>query len=125
MTAARSLQFGKHKGYGLAMLTCLLGGLAGTFDVESGRMNGIFMQVIDVNAFTPVAEYQEAVRAFLDGIKSTPPAQGFDEVLVPGDFENRSQCSAVKRRDRDTRYNLQSTSRMRGETRHPHRPRHR
>ena len=90
------LAFGKHKGYGLAMLTCLLGGLAGTFDVESGRMNGIFMQVIDVNAFTPVAEYQEGVRAFLDGIKSTPPAQGFDEVLVPGDFENRSRAARLK-----------------------------
>ena len=44
------------------------------------------LQAIDVNAFTPVAEYQKGVRAFLDGIKSTPPAPGFDEVLVPGDF---------------------------------------
>ena len=71
------LAFGKHKGYALAMLTCLLGGLAGTYDVESGRMNGIFMQVIDVNAFTPVEEYQKGVRAFLDGIKSTPPGTRF------------------------------------------------
>ena len=81
------LAFGKHKGYALAMFTCLLGGLAGTFDAESGKMGGIFMQAIDVNAFTPVEEYQKGVRAFLDGIKSTPPAQGFDEVLAPGDFE--------------------------------------
>ena len=83
------LAFGKHKGYALAMLTCLLGGLAGTYDVEQGTMNGIFMQAIDVNAFTPVDEYQKGVRAFLDGIKSTPPAPGFDEVLVPGDFEHQ------------------------------------
>ena len=83
------LSFGKHKGYALAMFTCLLGGLAGTFDVETGHMGGTFMQAIDVNAFTPVTTYQEAVRAFLDGIKSTPPAQGFEEVLVPGDFEHR------------------------------------
>ncbi len=83
------LAFGKHKGYALAMFTCLLGGLGGTFDVEHGTMNGIFMQVVDVNAFTPVNEYQKGVRAFLDSIKSTPPAPGFDEVLVPGDFEYR------------------------------------
>ena len=83
------LAFGKHKGYALAMFTCLLGGLAGTFDSDSGRMGGTFMQAIDVNAFTPVEEYQKGVRAFLDGIKSTPPAPGFDEVLVPGDFEHR------------------------------------
>jgi LDH2 family malate/lactate/ureidoglycolate dehydrogenase len=31
------------------------------------------------------------VRGFLDGIKSTRPASGFDEVLVPGDFEYRSR----------------------------------
>ena len=31
------LAFGKHKGYALAMFTCLLGGLAGTFDIETGR----------------------------------------------------------------------------------------
>lgn len=90
------LAFGKHKGYALAMFTCLLGGLAGTYDVESGRMSGTFMQAIDVNAFTSVDEYQQGVRAFLDGIKSTPPAQGFDEVLVPGDFESRSREQRLK-----------------------------
>ena len=52
------------------------------------------MQVIDVNAFLPLAEYQNGVRAFLDSIKSVPPAPGFDEVLVPGDFEvnTRTRC---------------------------------
>ena len=83
------LAFGKHKGYALAMFTCLLGGLAGTFDVESGRMGGIFMQAIAVNAFTPGEAYQKGVRSFLDGIKATPPAPGFEEVLAPGDFEHR------------------------------------
>lgn len=90
------LAFGKHKGYALAMFTCLLGGLAGTFDAETGRMGGIFMQTIDVNAFTPVADYQKGVRAFLDVIKATPPASGFDEVLAPGDFESRYRAERLK-----------------------------
>ncbi len=90
------LAFGKHKGYALAMFTCLLGGLAGTFDAETGQMGGIFMQTIDVNAFTPVADYQKGVRAFLDVIKDTPPASGFDEVLVPGDFESRYRAERLK-----------------------------
>jgi LDH2 family malate/lactate/ureidoglycolate dehydrogenase len=59
-------------------------------------MSGTFMQAIDVNAFTPVEAYQKGVRAFLDGIKSTPPAEGFDEVLVPGDFEARSREKRLK-----------------------------
>ena len=55
-------------------------------------MGGLHMQVIDVNAFTPLAEYQKGVRALLDTIKATPPASGFDEVLVPGDFEANTRA---------------------------------
>ena len=89
------LPFGGHKGYALSILTCLLGGLSGNFDVEGGTMRGVFMQVINVDAFTPLETYQRGVRAFLDGIKSTPPAPGFDEVLVPGDFEHRSRVQRL------------------------------
>ncbi len=85
------LPFGNHKGYALSMLTCLLGGLSGRFDVEHGAMEGAYLQVIDVAALTPVEAYQQGVRAFLDGIRRTPPAPGFDAVLVPGDFEHRSR----------------------------------
>ncbi len=90
------LPFGRHKGYALAMFTCLLGGLAGTFNTDTGNMGGIYMQAIDVNAITPSADYQKGVRAFLDVIKSTPPAAGFDEVLVPGDFESRYRTERLK-----------------------------
>ena len=83
------LPFGGHKGYALSLVTCLLGGLSEEFDIEKGSMGGVFMQVINVEAFTPLEKYQQAVRAFLDDMKATPPAPGFNEVLVPGDFEHR------------------------------------
>ncbi len=86
------LAFGKHKGYALSLFVALLGGLGGTFNPNAGQIGGLTMQVIDVNAFTPLAEYQSGVRAFLDVVKATPPAPGFDEVLVPGDFEARSRA---------------------------------
>ncbi len=86
------LAFGKHKGYALSLFVALLGGLAGTFNIAAGHMSGLHIQVIDVNAFTPLAEYQKGVRAFLDVIKATPPAQGFAEVFVPGDFEANSRA---------------------------------
>ena len=35
-------------------------------------------------------------RAFLDGLKSTPPAPGFEEVLVPGDYEHRSRVERLE-----------------------------
>lgn len=86
-TGGHLLTFGKHKGYALSLLVCLLGGLTGNFNAESATMGGGYMQVINIDAFTPLAEYQQHVRTFLDGMKSTPPANGFDEVLAPGDFE--------------------------------------
>ena len=58
-------------------------------------MGGCFMQVINVNAMTPLEEYQRGVRAFLDGIKSIPPAPGFNEVLVPGDFEHQNRVQRL------------------------------
>ena len=49
------------------------------------------MQVINIDALTPLLDYQEGVRAFLDGMRSTAPAPDFDAVMVPGDFERRSR----------------------------------
>ena len=86
------LPFGGHKGYALSLLVCMLGGLSGNFDIETGSMNGYFMQAINIEAYTPLEEYQRGVRAFLDGMKRTPPAPGFDEVLAPGDFEYRTRA---------------------------------
>jgi LDH2 family malate/lactate/ureidoglycolate dehydrogenase len=89
------LPFGRHKGYALSLFTCLLGGLSGNFDPAHAAMGGGFMQVLHVEAFTPLAAYQQNVRAFLDGMKSTPPAPGFAEVLVPGDVERRSRSQRL------------------------------
>lgn len=89
------LAFGKHKGYALSLFVALLGGLGGTFNPNAGQMGGLTMQVIDVTAFTPLPAYQRGVRAFLDVVKATPPAPGFDEVLVPGDFEHRTRAQRL------------------------------
>ena len=89
------LAFGKHKGYGLSLLICLLGGLSGRFDVENGSMGGLFIQVINVEAFTPLDAYQKGVHAFLEGMRAIPPASGFKEVLVPGDFEHRCRVQRL------------------------------
>ena len=89
------LPFGGHKGYALSLLTCLLGGLSEGFSHERGAMGGTFMQVINPTAFAPLKAYQQHVRGFLDNIKKTPPARGFDEVLVPGDFEHRSRVERL------------------------------
>lgn len=90
------LPFGAHKGSGLLLLTCLLSGLSGVPEVEEGTLSGAYMQVIRVSAFTPLEPYQRGIRAFLDNIKAISPAPGFDEVLVPGDFEHRTRVKRLR-----------------------------
>lgn len=83
--------FGLHKGYALSLFICLLGGLGAPFDPEKAAMGGCYMQVLNIDAFTPLADYQRNVRMFLDAMKATPLAPDFDEVLVPGEFEERNR----------------------------------
>lgn len=83
--------FGLHKGYALSLFICLLGGLGAPFDPEKAAMGGCYMQVLNIDAFTPLADYQRNVRTFLNAMKVTPLAPGFDEILVPGDFEERNR----------------------------------
>jgi hydroxycarboxylate dehydrogenase B len=85
------LHFGGYKGYALSLLVCLLGGLSGGFSVAPWRMNGVFLQAIDVAAFQDPAEHRTAAAAFLDGIKSIPLAAGATEILVPGEPEQRNR----------------------------------
>lgn len=89
------LPFGEHKGYALSLLIALLSGLAGQFDMERSAVSGVFMQVISIGALTPLDAYQRGVRTVLSAVKSTPPAPGFAEVLVPGEPEHRSRAQRL------------------------------
>ncbi|MGQ0551017.1 MAG: Ldh family oxidoreductase [Armatimonadota bacterium] len=89
------LPAGGHKGYALSMLICLLGGLSGQFDPRRTLMEGGFMQVISVAAFLSPADYGRSVGAVLDGIKAIPPAEGFNEILTPGEPEQRARLQRL------------------------------
>jgi len=96
--------FGKHKGYGLALMCELLGGaLAGEWTAQPAReragtiVNHMLMVVIDPVAFGNRAAFQQEVLAMVDYIHSTTPARGFDKVRVPGDPERETLAA----RDRD------------------------
>ncbi len=89
------LPLGGHKGYALSLMTCLLGGLSPDLELGVDGMSGAFIQVINVQAFTALDSYQRGVRAFLDGMRETPPAPGFDEVIVPGDLAHRRRVERL------------------------------
>jgi LDH2 family malate/lactate/ureidoglycolate dehydrogenase len=52
--------------------------------------NGMFLQAFDVEAFRPLAEFAADSVGLADAVRHSPPAAGFDEVLLPGDPERRS-----------------------------------
>jgi LDH2 family malate/lactate/ureidoglycolate dehydrogenase len=85
------LTFGRHKGFALSLFAALLGGLTGEADPEKRTMRGQFLMALDPGAFGDADAYRAGVQAFLDGMRSTPPAAGFDEVLVAGDLEARTR----------------------------------
>jgi LDH2 family malate/lactate/ureidoglycolate dehydrogenase len=89
------LYAGGHKGYGLSLLTALLSGLSGAYSVEPWRMGGVFVQAIDVSAFQAPEEYRAAAAALLNGVKSVGRAEGVDEILVPGEPEQRSRADRL------------------------------
>jgi uncharacterized oxidoreductase len=86
---------GGYKGTGLAvMVEILCGLLTGLgFGVEpTGRHNdGCFMACFKVDAFRPLAEFTKAVGEFARYLKETPPAEGSQGVLYPGEIEHQRE----------------------------------
>jgi LDH2 family malate/lactate/ureidoglycolate dehydrogenase len=95
-----------HKGYGLAMASALLGGLAMIDDPAPtlagasvtqaapdprGRIAGVFLAVVDPARFGDAERYQALVGETLAAAKRMPPAPGLQEVLVPGEPEVRTR----------------------------------
>ena len=90
------LPMAAHKGSALLMLPCLLGALADGAGSYQGGVGGCFVLMLDITRFTTLEAYQQSVRQFLDSIKATEPADGHDEVLVPGDFEARNRAHRLE-----------------------------
>jgi uncharacterized oxidoreductase len=83
-----------HKGYGLSFavetLASVLPGLGFGVDPKGRHNDGTFMLVVDPAAFSPT-DFKPQVEAFVHYLKATPPAEGFAEVLYPGEIEYRTE----------------------------------
>ncbi|MEE9398738.1 MAG: Ldh family oxidoreductase [Dehalococcoidales bacterium] len=51
---------------------------------------------IDISNFTDVEEYKEHIDNLIDGIKALPKAEGFNEIFVPGEPEERTYGERIK-----------------------------
>lgn len=95
-----------HKGYGLALVSALLGALcmiddpdptlAGSYvaqgrDDPRGRVAGVTVVVVDPAAFGDASHYAAMVAETASAAKRVPAAPGFAEVLIPGELEARNR----------------------------------
>jgi LDH2 family malate/lactate/ureidoglycolate dehydrogenase len=96
------MPLGGYKGSGLGMmvdiLCSVLGGGAMANELGAIRYRGrpvrnsqMFM-AIDVARFMPVEEFTARVTRLVELVKSTAPAPGYDEVMVAGDPEWRTEA---------------------------------
>ena len=94
---------GSHKGYGLALtheiLTALITGGKWTQNIKSlyeedksgiqGTCHSFI--VIDPECFVGIEEFKRSMDEYIDSIKNSPNAEGVDEILMPGEIEDRCE----------------------------------
>jgi uncharacterized oxidoreductase len=73
------------------VLSGLLTGLGFGIDPNGPHNDGVFMAVFAVDAFRPLEDFKREMGDFVKYLKETPPAEGFKEVLYPGEIEYRTE----------------------------------
>jgi uncharacterized oxidoreductase len=97
------LSFGGYKGFGLAVLIdALAGGLSGAgccteADTPlAGKTDGVFLVAVKVAAFSGLLDFQRHIGRLMRHVRSSPPAPGATEVLVPGELEARTRRQRLR-----------------------------
>jgi LDH2 family malate/lactate/ureidoglycolate dehydrogenase len=79
-----------YKGMALSMIIDVLTGpLIGIFSTQMNvyERRGVFFSVIDIEAFTSIEEFKEGIDEIISNLKSSKLAQGFEEIMFPGEPE--------------------------------------
>jgi LDH2 family malate/lactate/ureidoglycolate dehydrogenase len=94
-----------HKGYAISFLMDVLSGaltgssvgtgVHGPYEAEERSGCGHLFLALDPDAFGDRAGYDARVRTLIDEVKDVPLAQGFDEVLYPGELEDRAEAATL------------------------------
>ncbi|MCY4020032.1 MAG: Ldh family oxidoreductase [Chloroflexi bacterium] len=94
------LPMGAHKGSGLAMMMEIIPTLlAGHRPITSAAFhfgNPSLMMALDPRAFDEDTDFRRHVGDLTQRVKEAQPAEGFDEVLLPGEPEARSYQDRAK-----------------------------
>ncbi len=96
------LPIGGHKGAGIAMAMDVLSGVLSVSQHGAGVKHplqaefpggtGHFMMALNIAAFRPLKDFEQEMETYIAELKSVPRAEGFDEVLYPGEPEARNDA---------------------------------
>lgn len=85
-----------HKGFGLGLVVDILGGVlsgAGSGLMTGAEVgNGLWIEVVDPEAFVSREEYLARLDTYLEYLRSSRLRPGFAEVLLPGEPETRTEA---------------------------------
>jgi len=70
--------------------------LAGTHPTVDQPGNGIAFVVLNVTAFLSNGDYSALITEMRDYMKSSPPAPGYEEVLLPGEADFRKKTQRLR-----------------------------
>jgi LDH2 family malate/lactate/ureidoglycolate dehydrogenase len=98
LTGGGVLPFAGHKGSGLAFVIELLAGaLTGSSVGETVPGGwGSFYILINPELFRPLVEFKQDVQKGIDELKKLPKAEGFSEILYPGERASRQRQLHLK-----------------------------
>jgi uncharacterized oxidoreductase len=89
-----------HKGYGLSLvveiLCGLLNGAGCSYSEEFKGGNGVFLEAINIQNFTPVEEFRHRMDRLASAMRNSKRAPGSSEILFPGDPEAKMEQKRLK-----------------------------
>jgi len=96
------LPMAKHKGYAIAIMMDIVSGVLtgsafgtgvhGPYQTAHRSGAGQFMIAINIESIQPLADFNARMEQLITELKSVPLAQGFEEVLYPGEIEARNDA---------------------------------
>ena len=90
------LPFGGHKGYGLSVIAemfagALTGNSCSNPANDQRLLNGMYSLIIDCERLPAELGFAAEVQRFIDFVKSSRKAPGVDDILMPGEIEERNR----------------------------------
>ncbi len=96
------LPMAQHKGYAIAVVMDMLSGVLtgsafgagvhGPYQTEHRSGAGQMMIALDISAMQPLSEFEARMERYVAELKSAPLAQGFTEIVYPGEIEARNDA---------------------------------